>query len=412
MGDQKLALEGGQPTRREPFDYQCIGGNLIGDEELALVTEVIRSRTLFRHYGPQKPHMVDDFEHSVCELVGSRYTLATATGSGAWFCALAALGLRPNDEVIIPAFGWITDYSSVSLAGAVPVFAGIDESLNLSPEAFQDKITPQTRAVIVIHYQGGASRLDEIVAIARNRGIKVIEDVAQSCGGLYGGKRLGTWGDISCFSLQTHKMITAGDGGFLTTDDQEYFERAVRFHDLGLLRPAFERRLKAPVMTEPICGMQWRMNELNGAVALAQIRKLPAMLKRIKDNALFVRGEMESALPELRFRAVAPENDIGIIVAFDLGCDANVDYFRKAFVAEGCVYGPTSYCQTMGNIDVVRSCLTKAGRYQPSDFTSTEQIEKRFAIIAILPVYANRDVQDIARAATKVLLAMKKKQMM
>ena len=184
MSDQQLALEGGQPIRRQPFAYQCIGGNLIGDEELALITEVIRSKTLFRHYGPQKPHMVDDFEQSICELVGSRYALGLATGSGAWFCAVAAMDLHPGDEVIIPAFGWITDYSSISLAGAVPVFADVDDSLNLNPEAFGARITPRTRAVIVIHYQGGASRLDEIVAIARKRGIAVVEDVAQACGGL------------------------------------------------------------------------------------------------------------------------------------------------------------------------------------------------------------------------------------
>jgi 8-amino-3,8-dideoxy-alpha-D-manno-octulosonate transaminase len=412
MSDTKLALEGGQPTRRKPFDYQCIGGNLIGEEELALVSEVITAKTLFRHYGPQKPHMVDDFEQCAGELVGTRYALATATGSGAWFCALAALDLHPGDEVIIPSFGWITVYSSVRLAGAEPVFADIDDSLNLSPEGFQDKITPRTRAVMVIHYQGGASRLDEIVAIARRHDIRVIEDVAQACGGVYRGRRLGTWGDIGCFSLQTHKMITSGDGGFLTTNDQLYYERAVRFHDLGLLRATFERRLQKPVMTEPICGMQWRMNELSGAIALAQMRKLPDILKRVKGCSDFVRRELAAALPDLKFRAVLPENDIGILVAFDLGSPANVGYFKEALEAEGCVYGPTSYCQTMGNIEVVRACLMRAGRYEPAEFEATERIEKRFASIAILPVYTDTDVEDIARGAAKVLRAMKRKRML
>jgi dTDP-4-amino-4,6-dideoxygalactose transaminase len=411
MRDHQLALEGGQPIRRQPFPYQCIGGNLIGEEELGLVEGVIRSRTLFRHYGPQQPHMVDDFEKSVCELIGSRYALGVATGSGAWFCAAAALDLHAGDEVIMPAFGWITDYSCVSLTGAAPVFADIDDSLNLNPEAFEAKITPCTRAVIVIHYQGGASRLEEIVDIARRHGIAVIEDVAQACGGFYGGRRLGTWGDISCFSLQTHKMITCGDGGFLTTDNQLYFERAVRFHDLGLLRATFEKRLEKPVMTEPILGMQWRMNELSAAVALAQLRKLPSALKRLEDSSAFLRSELTAAFPDLRFRAVLPENDVGILVAFDLGSSVNVDFFRKAFEAEGFVYGPTSYCQTMGNIDVVRACLKKAGRYRPSDFSVTEQIEKRFAGIAMLPVYRENDVQDLARGAVKVLSAMKKRNM-
>ena len=206
-------------------------------------------------------------------------------------------------------------------------------------------------------------------------------------------------------------MITCGDGGFLTTDNQLYFERAVRFHDLGLLRAAFEKRLEKPVMTEPIRGMQWRMNELSGAVALAQMRKLPYILKQVKDHSALLRGELAAALPDLRFRAVLPENDIGIVVAFNLGSSANVGFFRGAFEAEGCVYGPTSYCQTMGNIDVVRACLQKAGRYRAPDFSATEQIEKRFASIALLPVYCESDVRDLARGAVKVLLAMKKRGM-
>jgi 8-amino-3,8-dideoxy-alpha-D-manno-octulosonate transaminase len=407
MNDQKLALEGGRPVRKQPFDYQCIGGNLIGGEELALVTEVIEAKTLFRHYGPNKPHMVDDFERAVCDFLGSKYALATSTGSGAYFCAMAALDLHPNDEVIIPTYGWITDYSCVTLNGATPVFADIDESLNMNPEAFEAKITPNTKAVIVIHYQGGASRLEEIVSVARNRGIAVVEDVAQSFGGTYESRKLGTWGDIACFSLQTHKMITSGDGGVLVTDDQLLYEKSVRFHDLGLLRETFQRRLESPVKTRPLCGMQWRMNELSGAVALAQLRKLPGILKKTIGYAARVRGGIREAVPELKFRDVAPENDLGIIVSFDLKSRENVDFFARAFEAEGFVYGPTSYCQTMGNIDVVRACLQDADAYRPSDFAATEAIENRYAAIAILPVYSPSDVEEITTGAAKVLLSMR-----
>jgi 8-amino-3,8-dideoxy-alpha-D-manno-octulosonate transaminase len=409
MNHEKLAIDGGRPVRQKPFAYQCIGGNLIGKEEEQLLMEVIRSRTLFRHYGPQQPHMVDDFEREVCELIGTRYALATATGSGAYFCAVAALDLNPGDEVIIPTYGWITDYSAVALAGATPIFAEIDDSFNLNPQAFQSKITPQTKAVIVIHYQGAASRLDEIISIAKENRIRVIEDVAQACGGTFSGRSLGSWGDISCYSLQTHKMITSGDGGVLVTNDQRLYERAVRFHDLGLLRETFVRRLESPVMTKPFCGMQWRMNEMSGAVALAQLRKLPAMLKTIKEYAATVRKDIRGALPKLKFRDVLPENDLGIIVSFDLKSQQNVEFFAKAFEAEGFVYGPTSYCQTMGNIDVVRSCLQDAGQYHHSEFTATEAIENRFATIALLPVYSPDDVREISEGIRKVLLSMRKK---
>ncbi len=406
MDHEKLAIDGGRPIRNKPFAYQCIGGNLIGKEEEQLLTEVIRSRTLFRHYGPQRPHLVDDFEQEVCKLIGTRYALATATGSGAYFCAVAALDLSPGDEVIIPTYGWITDYSAVVLAGATPVFAEIDESFNLNPQAFQSKITPRTKAVIVIHYQGAASRLDEIVSISKANRIRVIEDVAQACGGTFAGRQLGSWGDIGCYSLQTHKMITSGDGGILVTNDQRLYERAVRFHDLGMLRETFARRLESPVMTKPFCGMQWRMNEMTGAVALAQLRKLPSILKMTKEYAATVRNDIREAVPNLKFRNVLPENDLGIVVSFDLKSKQYVDFFAKAFEAEGFVYGPTSYCQTMGNIDVVRTCLQDAGRYQPSDFTASEEIESRFATIALLPVYSPEDVREISEGIRKVLLSM------
>jgi len=407
MKQERLALEGGPPVRQRPVDYQCIGGNLIGEEELALVTEAIKAKTLFRHYGPNKPHMVDDLEQTVCDFIGTHYALATSTGSGAYFCALAALNLGPDDEVIIPTYGWITDYSCITLSGAKPVFADIDESLNMNPDAFRARITPNTKAVIVIHYQGAASRLDEIVDIAKAHKIRVIEDVAQAFGGSYGGRKLGTWGDISCFSLQTHKMITSGDGGLLVTDDQLLYERSVRFHDLGLLRDSFQRRLESPVMTRPFCGMQWRMNELSGAVALAQLRKLPGILKTTGEYAATVRTGIRRAVPDLKFRAVSPENDLGIIVCFDLKSKQNVEYFARAFEAEGFVYGPTSYCQTMGNIEVVRACLEDAGAYRPSEFAATEAIENRYAAIAVLPVYSPADVEEITRAAVKVLGSMR-----
>jgi 8-amino-3,8-dideoxy-alpha-D-manno-octulosonate transaminase len=353
--------------------------------------------------------MVDDFEAEVCKLVGTRYALATATGSGAYFCALAALGLDPGDEVIIPTYGWITDYSAVVFAGGIPVFAEIDESFNLNPEAFAARITPRTKAVIVIHYQGAASRLDEIVEIARANNIIVIEDVAQACGGSFAGRPLGSWGDIGCYSLQSLKMITTGDGGILVTNDQRLYERAVRFHDLGLLRDTFTRRLGSPVMTRPFCGMQWRMNEMSGAVALAQIRKLPQILKTTREYALTVRNRIRKSLSELQFRDVLPENDLGIIVAFDLKAQKNVEFFRQAFEAEGFIYGPTSYCQTMDQIEVVRTCLEDAGRYDRSDFISTVEIEKRFAIVATLPVYTEEDIRQISDGALKVLQAMKQR---
>lgn len=206
-------------------------------------------------------------------------------------------------------------------------------------------------------------------------------------------------------------MITSGDGGFLATDDQKLYERALRFHDLGLLRETFEKRLDRAVITRPFCGMQWRMNELSGAVALAQLGKMSGLLKRTKHNWECLRREIVDLCPNLRFRKVEPENDAGIVLTFDLGTKDNVGFFKKAFEAEGLLYGPISYCQTMDRIDVVRVYLEDAGLNVPGDFETTERIVERFAKIAVLPVYGYQDMHDIARGVAKVLRAMENKSM-
>lgn len=411
MNKKVLALDGGTPVRNRPMGYQCVGGNVVGEEEMELVREVLENRTLFRHYGPNTPHMVDDFEREVGEFLKKKYVLATSTGSGSFFCAASALEWGPGDEVIIPTYGWITSYSSVALTGAVPVFAEIDESLCMSPEAFEKKITSRTKAVMVIHYQGGVGRLEEICRIAGKHGIAVFEDSAQTWVEGKDGDGLHNRGIVSCFSLQAHKMITAGDGGVFATDDQRLFERAVRFHDLGLLRDTFASRLASPVMTRPFCGMQWRMGELSGAAALAQMRKLPDLIQRCRTNWQFLRDELADDFPGLKFRAVRPEDDAGILLAFDLKSRGNTEFFARALEAEGLVYGPTSYCQTMDRIEVIRCCLEDARRYRPEEFTATEELVQRYAKLAVMPVYTADDMRDIAEGTKKVLHAMQDRSM-
>ena len=399
-----------EPVGKEnPVRYQCVGANLIGAEEEALVTQVVREKTLFRHYGFTEPKMVETLEEEICRCFGTDYSLATATGSGSYFCAAAALDFKPGDEVIIPAFGWITDYSMVRLFGAAPVFAEIDKSLNISPQAVREKITEKTKAIVVIHYQGGSARMDELVSIAKTHGIYLIEDVAQACGASFRGKLLGTWGDIACFSLQTRKMITSGDGGFLITNNQEFFEKAVRYHDLGMIRPVFEKRLKGPLITGPSLGSQLRMNELTGAAALAQFRKLPEIVKRVKKSYLHIRGRIASAFPELTFRAINPENDGGILLAFDLKTAERVSEFKEAFESQGFFYGPSSWCETMDHIDVIKQDLLHRGEYRADDFSSTEEIERRFASLAILPDFTEEEELNIAEAAIKALSSIGKK---
>jgi 8-amino-3,8-dideoxy-alpha-D-manno-octulosonate transaminase len=402
----RLAIEGGRPVRTTPLPPRLVGAGLIGAEEKRLVNEVIDSRSLFRHYGPNQPHFVNDFENEFRELFGVKYALATATGSGGYFCAMRALEIGPGDEVIIPAFGWITDYAMIDNLGGVPVFAAIDESLNISPEDFKAKITPRTKAVVIVYYQGGASRVDELVAIARQHKLKILEDNAQACGGDFAGRKLGSWGDIACFSLQGNKVITSGDGGMVVTNDQRLYELCVRYHDLGQLRETFKQKLESAPLTEPMAGYQWRMNELTGAVALAQLRKLPRIVSACQKNSANLRGRLAAKFDKLVFRATRPENDIGILLAFDLKTPANVEFFRKAYEAEGLPYGPTSWCETLSDIPSVSARLKFNGIAAPETIARTKAIDERYAKLAILPVYTDEHMEDIATGVLKVLAAM------
>ena len=145
--------------------------------------------------------------------------------------------MGPGDEVILPAWTWHSCYTTILMTGALPVFAEVDESFTLDAADVEAKITPQTKVIMAVHLFGAPADMDRIMAVARKHGLKVLEDVAQSAGAQYKGKRLGTIGDAGIYSFQLHKMITAGEGGAVVTADPMVFERASRFHDLGLLRP-------------------------------------------------------------------------------------------------------------------------------------------------------------------------------
>ncbi|HPN84041.1 MAG TPA: DegT/DnrJ/EryC1/StrS family aminotransferase [Victivallales bacterium] len=399
----KLAINGGKPVRTKPLPRHCVGANLIGKEEKELVCKVIDTQCLFRHNLGKCLYMVEQFEDELKKLIGTKYVLATSSGSAALFCAIKALNIGKGDEVIIPSFGWVSDYNAVELSGAKPVLADVDDSMNLNPEDFKRKITKRTKAVIVIYYQGAASRVDEIVKIARKHGIKVIEDVAQAIGGSYENKKLGNWGDVAIFSLQHNKIITTGDGGAFATNDQEFYERAVRYHDLGNIRPRFKDKLEKDIITKPFPGCQFRMNELTGAVALAQIRKLPQMLKTVKKYSDKVREALKKEFPDIKLRDVKPQNDLGIVIEIDLGNEERKNMFRKAYQAEGLMYGATSGCGTLTIFEAVVESLKERGEFREKDFAKSKEIEGKMAGIAVLPVHTEKDINDIIKGAVKVL---------
>jgi dTDP-4-amino-4,6-dideoxygalactose transaminase len=325
---ERLAIDGGTPARRRPDPPMYPGGNLIGAEEEQAVLDVLRSKRLFRYYGPQPgPSRVDEFEQAFAAQMGVPHAVAVSSGTAALMCGEAGVGIGPGDEVIVPAYTWIATASSVALMGAVPILAEVDETLTLDPADVARKITPRTRAIVPVHMRGAPARMEELLALARAKDLRVIEDAAQADGGSYRGKRLGTLGDVGCFSLQFNKIITCGEGGVVITADEGIYNRAVMLHDtVGGLR----NKLPAE---ETLLGMNFRMPELCGAVALVQLGRLDGLLAAMRARKRVLKEGMADALARAggQFRALSDaDGDTAIALIFFL---PTVELARRAIQA-------------------------------------------------------------------------------
>ena len=314
MESKKLAIDGGTPAIRTPLPPMYPGGMRIDAEEEAAVLEVLRSKRLFRYYGPNPgPSKVADLEQEFAARMGATYSLAVTSGTAALICGLVGLGIGPGDEVILPAYTWIASASAVVAVGAVPILAEVDDSLTLDPEDIEARITPYTKAILPVHMRGLPCKMDELMAVARKHNLKVLEDSAQANGTSYKGKRVGAIGDAGAFSLQFNKILTSGEGGMVITSDQSVYERAVMFHDVvGGQRNGIPEEQILP-------GINFRMPELLGAVALVQLRKQEALLADMRARKRMI---LESIAGLAKRKGVTyptpndPEGDASVAIIF------------------------------------------------------------------------------------------------
>ncbi|MHC4203422.1 MAG: DegT/DnrJ/EryC1/StrS family aminotransferase [Planctomycetota bacterium] len=294
-----------------------IGPQFFDEREEQALLEVLESRSPFRYWGQGNPAKVLRFEENFAEYMEARFALGVTSGTAALDCAVTGLGIGPGDEVIVPAYTWWSDYTCVVHAGALPVFADIDRTLNIDPKDFERKITPRTKAVIAVHLLGTPCDMDPIMKTARKHEVAVLEDCAQCVGGSYHGKKLGSIGDVGIYSFQVNKMITSGEGGAVVTSSPVIYERAARFHDMGTIRGLFLDR-SGPSRVETFAGENFRMSEFTGAVLGAQLSKLDTMLAKLRGNARTIYDGIEK-LAGIRLRHHPdPEGDIGYAVYFEM----------------------------------------------------------------------------------------------
>jgi dTDP-4-amino-4,6-dideoxygalactose transaminase len=259
------------------------GAFMFGKEEADAAMEVLQKGYLFRYGNEEDPsflHKAYSLEKEFADYCGADYALATTSGTASLLVSLKALGLKPGDEIIVPAYTFVASYSSCIFAGLVPVLAEIDDSLTLDPKDIERRITPLTRAIMPVHMLGNPCKMDEIMKIAQKHNLFVLEDACQALGATYKGKKVGTIGDIGAFSLNIFKTINSGDGGLVVTNDQKLYEKAFGFHDQGH-KPL---RTGVEVGDRETIGLNFRMSELTAAVALAQLRKADRIISTLKEK--------------------------------------------------------------------------------------------------------------------------------
>jgi 8-amino-3,8-dideoxy-alpha-D-manno-octulosonate transaminase len=261
------------------------GYEVIGSEELAEVQDVFaQGGVLFRHGfdGMRNDcYKVRQFEKEFANQMGIKYALAVTSGTAALRVALAALDIGLGDEVITQSFTFVATVEGIIESRATPVCAEIDTTLNLDPVDLRRRITPRTKAVIVVHMLGTPARLPEIDEICRQHKLILIEDTAWGCGGNFRGTPLGTWGDIGTYSFDFAKTMTTGEGGMIVFRDEAVWKKATAWHDHGHENNPSVQRWED---TRASSGFNYRMMELQGAVGLAQLKKLSSIVDAQRSN--------------------------------------------------------------------------------------------------------------------------------
>jgi len=269
----------------------------LGEEELRNVIKAVKSGWI-----SSKGEFIEKFEKSFAEYCGAKYGVATSNGTVALHLALAALGIGKGDEVIVPTLTFIATANVVKYCNARPVFVDSHpEYWCLDPESLEEKITPRTKAIIPVHLYGHPCDMDPILDIARDQGLYIIEDAAEAHGAIYKGRRVGSFGDVSCFSFYGNKIITTGEGGMCLTNNEELMRKMRLLRDHGM-NP--ERKYWHDVI-----GFNYRMTNIQAAIGLAQLKKLPRFLSQKRQIAMWYKEELRELIengkivphPEMRW---------------------------------------------------------------------------------------------------------------
>ena len=395
------AIEGGRPLRSSPLLVKPS----IGLDEVLEVVSVLREGALSMLAGRK----VKEFEREFAKFLGVKHAIAVSNGTVALHVALKAVGVGPGDEVIVPPFTFVATASAVLHANAVPIFADIDrETLNLDPSSFEDRVTDRTKAVIPVHLCGLPAEMDEILRISKERRVVVIEDAAQAIGAEYRGVKVGTIGHIAAFSFyQSKNITTGGEGGMVTTNDDELAEKA------RLIRHHGEPRWYHYILL----GYNYRMTEIQAAFGLAQLRKIEKMNLRRREIAKIYHEELSKLdcfiLPREPSHVKHAWHIYNVLLDLNkvrISRDKFVEAVRGENVPVSIAYPSVLYLEPLFQemVGHGRGCPWKCPfygkrvEYRKGLCPNAEWVSERVFTLTTMPTLTDEEAIDIARAVVKV----------
>ncbi len=425
----RLAIDGGEPVRTQPLPLEFPGVHQMDDEEVEAVDRVVQSRSLFRYYGVDLQSEVESFESEFAKFIGARHALAVSSGTAALSVALSALGVGPGQEVIIPAYLWVSVAAAIVNRGAIPVLADIDNTFCLDSKSIEEKIGPKTTGIIVIHMSGAPADIEAIQEVARRRKVFLLEDCAQCLGGSVNGQRVGTFGDMATFSFQMNKNMTSGEGGCVVTNDSRLYNRAFACHDLGYARDDKGRlNLSDPDLF--LWGQGCRLDEIRGSILRVQLSKLPKITGNMHRSKYRIRKELEK-LPKIQLRKIVDaDGDTGPFLITTYADARTAQHVNKALRAEGIVtegQGISNIMMTEWGLHlyyniaslVNRTSVDQRGfpwelaenaglriQYEKGTCPVADDLFERSILLAIPSSLTERDEDDIILAFEKVYKAL------
>lgn len=369
----------------------------IREEEVAAVSEVLRSGWLTT--GPK----TKEFEHRFAELFGAKHAIAVNSATAALHLALDAIGVGPGDEVLVPTMTFAATAEVVVHLGGKPVLVDcLPDTLCIDPSRLEAAITPRTKAIMPVHFGGHPCEMDEILAVAKKHNLKVIEDAAHALPTRYRGRLIGNIGDLTCFSFYANKTITTGEGGMITTDNDEFADRARIMSLHGISRDAWKRFTAEGSWYYEIlhAGYKYNLTDIGSALGLVQLGRYEELWKRRQECAELY-DRLLGDLPQLQLPPVKPGMQHAWHLYFiqlnleQLRINRNqfIDALKDHKIGTSVHYTPLHlhpyYRDNFG--------------YQPGDLPVAQGVYERILSLPLYPRMSDGDVQRVSRAVHEIV---------